>query len=78
MHWNIECLVALVVSTLCDPMDCSPPGSSVHGASPGKNTGVGCHAFPQGIFPTKGLNPHLFVSCIDRQVLYHYGHLGSP
>ena len=25
-------------------MDCSPPGSSVHGDSPGKNTGVGCHA----------------------------------
>ena len=38
--------------TLCDPMDCSPPGSSVHGDSPGKNTGVGCHALPQGIFPT--------------------------
>ena len=30
--------------TLCDPMDCSPPGSSVHRDSPGKNTGVGCHA----------------------------------
>ena len=30
--------------TLCDPMGCSPPGSSVHGGSPGKNTGVGCHA----------------------------------
>ena len=29
--------------TLCDPMDCSPPGSSVHEDSPGKNTGVGCH-----------------------------------
>ena len=28
----------------CNPMDCSPPGSSVHGDSPGKNTGVGCHA----------------------------------
>ena len=26
---------------------------------PGKNTGVGCHALLQGIFPTKGLNPHL-------------------
>ena len=26
-------------------MDCNPPGSSVHGGSPGKNTGVGCHAF---------------------------------
>ena len=29
--------------TLCNPMDCSPPGSSVHGILQGKNTGVGCH-----------------------------------
>ena len=36
--------------TLCNPMDCSPPGSTVHGDSPGKNTGVGCHALLQGIF----------------------------
>ena len=42
--------------TLCDPMDCSPPGSSVHGDAPGKNTGVGCHVLLQGIFPTQGLN----------------------
>ena len=42
--------------TLCDPMACSPPGSSVHGDSPGKNTGMGCHALLQGIFPTEGLN----------------------
>ena len=33
--------------TLCDPIDCSPPGSSVHGDFPGKNTGVGCHALLQ-------------------------------
>ena len=32
--------------TLCDPIDYSPAGSSVHGDSPGKNTGVG--AFPDG------------------------------
>ena len=33
-------------------MDCSPaPGSPVHGDSPGKDTGVGCHALLQGIFP---------------------------
>ena len=38
-------------------MDCSPPGSSVHGDSAGKNTGVGCHALLQGIFPTQGSNP---------------------
>ena len=45
--------------TLCDPMDCSLSGSSVHGDSPGRNTGVGCRAILQGIFLTQGLNPHL-------------------
>ena len=39
-------------------MDYSPPGSSVHGDSPGKDTGVGCHALLKGIFPTQGLNSH--------------------
>ena len=41
------CLVSQSCLTLCDPMDCSLPGSSVHGDSPGKNTGVGCHALLQ-------------------------------
>ena len=40
--------------TLCDPMDCSPLGSSVHG-----DTGVGWHALLQGIFLTQGSNPRL-------------------
>ena len=44
---------------LCNPMDCSPPGFSVHGDSPGKSTGVGCDVLLQGIFPTQGLNPSL-------------------
>ena len=57
--------------TLCDPMGCNPPGSSVHGDSPGKNPGVGCHALLQGIFPTQGLNPGL-PQC--RQILYHLSH----
>ena len=35
-------------------MDCGPPGSSVHGDSPDKNTGVDCHDLLQGIFPTQG------------------------
>ena len=42
--------------TLCDTMDCTPPGSSVHGDFSSKNTGVGCHALLQGIFPTQGSN----------------------
>ena len=55
------CCAILVQScqNLCDPMDCSPPGSSVHGDSPGKNTGVDCYSLLQGIFPTQGFNPHL-------------------
>ena len=42
--------------TLYDPMDCSPPGSSVHGDSPGKSPGVGSPAVLQGSFRTQGLN----------------------
>ena len=45
--------------TLCNPMEYNPLDSSVHGDSPGKNTGVDCHALLQGIFPTQGLNPCL-------------------
>ena len=51
------CLVAQSCPTLCDPMDCTPPGSSIHGDSPGKNTGVDCHALLQGMIPTQGSNP---------------------
>ena len=43
--------------TLCDPMNCSPPGSSLHGDSPGKNTGVGLPCPPSGDRPKPGLKP---------------------
>ena len=69
------CVVAKLCPTLCDPTDCSPPGSSVHGISPGKNTGVSCHALLQGIFPTRGSNPGL-PHC--RWILYCLSHQGSP
>ena len=55
----VLCFIAHLYPTLCDPMDCSPPGSSVHRDSPGKNTGVDCHALLQWIFPVQGLNPGL-------------------
>ena len=67
------CLVAQSCPTLCDPMYCSSPGSSVLGGSPGKNTGVGCHALLQGIFLTQGLNPGL--TC-GRRILYCLSHQG--
>ena len=60
---------------LCDPMNHSPPGSSVHGDSPGKNIGLGSHSLLQGIFPTQGLSLCLW-HC--RQILYWLNHWGSP
>ena len=71
----VLCLVTQSCPTLCKSMDCSPPGSSVHGDSLGKNTGVGCHALLQGVFSTQGLNPGL-PHC--RQILYHLSHWGNP
>ena len=41
--------------------------------SPGKNTGVGCHFLPQGIFPTQRLNPHLLHWQVDSLPLSHQG-----
>ena len=69
------CLVSQSCLTFCNPMNGKPLGSSVHGNSPGKNTGVGCHALLQGIFPTQGLNLGL-LNC--RENLYQLSYKGSP
>ena len=69
------CLVSQSCRTVCNPMDCSPPGSSVHGDSPDKSTGVDCHALLQGIFPIQGSNPGLSYC---RWILYCLNHQGSP
>ena len=70
-------LVAQLCPTLCSPMDYSLPGSSVHEDSPGKNTGVGCHALLQGTFPTQGLNQGFLCLLHCRQIL-HTNLLGDP
>ena len=72
IQFLVLCLVAQSCQTLYEPMDCSLPGSSIHGDSPGKNTAVGCHA--QRIFLTQGLNPSL-LHC--RRILYCLSHQGS-
>ena len=69
------CLVAQSYLTLWDPVDCSPPGSLVHGDSPGKNTRVSCHALLQGIFPTQESNPGLLHY---RWILYCLSYQESP
>ena len=45
---------------LCNPMDCSPPGSSVHGIS--RERLLDCRFLLQGIFLTQGLNPCLLYT----------------
>ena len=69
------CLVAHSCPALCNPLDCSLPGSSVHGISLGKNTGVDCHTLLQGIFLTWESNWGL-LHC--RQILYQLSYQGSP
>ena len=54
MHEKVKVKVLVTQSfrTLCDPMDCRPPGSTVHGDFPGKNTGLSYHFLLQGILPS--------------------------
>ena len=70
----MKVLVIQSCLTLWDPMDCSPPGSSVHADSPDNNAEVGSHSLLQVTFLTQGSNlgvPHC------RQILYHLSHQGT-
>ena len=58
--------VAQPYLTPCNPMDNGPPGSSVHGDFPGKNTGVDCHSLLQG---SSCPGDHAQVSCIAGRFL---------
>ena len=69
--WIYLCIVGKSCLTPWDPMYSSPPVSSFHEDSPGKNTGVGCRALIQGIFPTQGSSPGLPHG---RRILYHLSH----
>ena len=72
---TLSVLFAQSCPTLCDPIDCSPPGSSVHGILQARILdGVGSHFLLQGIFPTQGSNLSL-LHC--RWILYHLSHQGS-
>ena len=66
---RVKALVAQLCPTLCNPMDCSLPGSSVPGILQAS------HSLLQGIFPTQGSKLGL-LHC--RQILYCLSHQGSP
>ena len=72
--YKLDFKLKMKVSQLC-PTLCNPIDYTVHGNSPGQNTGVGCHALLQGIFPTERLNPGL-PHC--RSIFHQLSHQGSP
>ena len=78
--WDVKVKMAVGQScpTLRDPMDNSSSSSSAHGIFPGKNTGIGCHCFLQGIISIKGSNPRLLCLLHWRQILYPLSHCEAP
>ena len=65
-------------STLCDAMDCSQPGSSVHGILQARILEWVTISFSKGSSQPRGQTRSYYVSCIGRWVLYHWRNLGSP
>ena len=63
MNVKVKVIVTQLCPAFCYPMDYSLPDSCPWN-SPGKNTGVGCHSFLQGIFLTQGWNPSLLIAGI--------------
>ena len=86
---GITDLIGISLSKLWElVVDRDAPSSAVHGVTKTQtqlsdwtelnwteNTGVGCHALPQGIFPIQGSNWGLLCW---RQILYHLSHQESP
>ena len=73
-HTESESVSRSFVSDSSQPHGLYPTSLLYPWDSPGKNTGVGCHALLQGIFPTQGSNLGL-PYC--RQILYHLSYEGS-
>ena len=69
------CISRLIVSSSLGLHGLQPTRLLCPWNSSGKNTGVGCHSFLQGIFPSQGSNSNL-LHC--KQILYLLSHQGSP
>ena len=74
----IMCSVTQSCLALCNPLDCSPQGFSVHGISQTIILGVGCHFLLQGIFPAQGSNGNLLCLQPWQADSFPLCNLGSP
>ena len=59
------------VQLFCDPMDCSPPGSSVHGIFQARILEWVATSFSRGSFLPRDRNHVSWVSCSARRILHH-------
>ena len=78
--WLGVCLLAKSLQsclTLCDPMGCSSPGSSVHEILQERILEWIVISSSRGSSQSKDWTPFSYVSCIGRRVLYHQHHLGG-
>ena len=57
--------------TLCNPVDCSPPGSSVHGILQVRILEWIGISYPRGSLPHQERTPISCISCIGRWILYY-------
>ena len=73
---NILC--AQSCPTLCDPMDCSPPGSSVHGIFQARTLQCVVISYSRGSFQPWDQTHISYVSCTGRQILLPLHHVATP
>ena len=66
-----RCLAAKSRPTLCDPMNCSLPGSSIHGILQARILEWLAISFSKGTSPPRDQTSVSFVSCTGRRILYH-------
>ena len=64
--------------TVCNPMDCTPPGSSVHGIFQARILEWGAIFYSRGSSPPRYRTCTSYVSCIGRRIPHHQRHLGNP
>ena len=72
------CVLTQSCPTLCDPMDCSPPGSFVHGILQARILEWVAMPFSRGSSQSRDRTCVSYLSYVGRRILYHWHHLGSP
>ena len=66
------CICAQLCLTLCDPMDCSPPGSSAHGIFQARTLECTAISFSRGSSQSRDWTHVYCISCSGRWILYHW------